>query len=491
MKQKQKILIVGAGEAGRMLLSEYDRRGRSSSVIGFVDDDKSKIDSVIEDKRVFNTIDNIDVVIKEYSINQAIIAIPSADSTVVNRIVSDIISTDFDVNIYIVPSVERYFDRVPLFPSLSDLALGDLLGRDEYLIDVDLIQDKFKGRTVLITGAGGSIGSEICKQILKFDIDKLIAIGKGEHSIYTLAKSLNEYISFMKNKPEIIYRIADVRDNNLMGRIFKKYNPHIVFHAAAHKHVPLMEFNELEAVQNNVLGTLNILDLSSKYGVNEFVQISTDKAVNPLSIMGATKRLAELITDYYNIKKDLKTAVVRFGNVIGSRGSVVPLFKEQIEKGGPVTVTDPEIKRYFMSIQEASILVINAAALSGGGEIYVLDMGKQYKVVDVAKKLIELYGYVPDKDIKIEFTGLRPGEKLYEELFYDKENLLKTENEKIFVLNRDKIINTKIEKFIKKENKKIARYSSNEIRKMLKDLIGEYDFSDFSKADYSESKIVN
>ena len=273
---------------------------------------------------------------------------------------------------------------------------------------------------------------------------------------------------------------------------FKTYRPDIVFHAAAHKHVPLMELNEVEAIQNNVGGTLNVIDLSEKYNVKEFVLISTDKAVCPSSIMGATKRIAEIITDYFHKNMGLKTSIVRFGNVLGSRGSVIPLFREQIERGGPVTVTHPDITRYFMSIPEASLLVINAAAYSNGGECFVLDMGRQYKILDIAHKLIRLYGYVPDKDIKIKFTGLRPGEKLYEELTYATENIMSTPNEKIFVVDtgNNGIKKNSLESFINNELINLNTYDSAKLRALIKNIIPEYNYGNFEiPADLQ--KIVN
>jgi FlaA1/EpsC-like NDP-sugar epimerase len=297
----------------------------------------------------------------------------------------------------------------------------------------------------------------------------------------------------MEIKPEIVYRIIDVKDYKLLEKAFVDYSPDIVFHAAAHKHVPLMEYNEIEAVQNNVGGTVNVLELSLKNNIEEFVLISTDKAVNPASIMGATKRIAEIATDYYNKEKGLKTSIVRFGNVIGSRGSVVPLFREQIENGGPVTITHPEIKRYFMSIPEASLLVINAAAYSQGGEMYVLDMGTQYKVLDIAKRLIRLYGYEPEEDIKIKFSGLRPGEKMYEELYYDKEELVETGNDKIFVLttingNYDR---NQIENFIREGLQSIYKYSPVDLRGMLKKIVPEFEYQNLNEDDCKINKFVN
>ncbi len=489
----KRVLIVGAGEAGRIILSEYRKAGMENTVIGFVDDNKGKIGRMFSGKNVFSGIKHINNVIENHNINEIIIAMPSIKPDKINRIVSTVRSKNHSMPIKTIPSMVELVDNKHLALSLRNISLADLIGREEVKIDPSVIEKKFSQQTVLITGAGGSIGSEICKQLLRFKIGKLVAVGRGENSIYHLVKSLNEYVKLMDEKPDIIYKIADVKDYQLMYTIFEEYEPDIVFHAAAHKHVPLMEYNEIEAIQNNVVGTNNILNLSQIFKVNEFVLVSTDKAVRPTNIMGATKRVAELLTGYYNQYKGLKTAIVRFGNVLGSRGSVIPLFREQIEKGGPVTVTHPDIKRYFMSIPEASLLVINAAAYSKGGEFYILDMGKQYKIVDIVKRLIELYGFRPDEDIKIEYTGLRPGEKMYEELFYSNRNLIKTDNRKIFMLDRDSVFldNHVIEDFINNQLPNIMKYDQLQIRELLKKLIPDYSFDQVCTDVESCSRLVN
>ena len=493
MKKEVKILIVGAGEAGQMLLEEYKRRGKSSTIIGFVDDDAQKIGSIIAGKSVLNSTDKIDDVVTGYDVNQIIIAMPSAPHGVINNIIDKIINADPGINIHIIPAIEKYFESVPLSPALQDITITDIIGREEYTIDTPVIEEKFYGKTILITGAGGSIGSEICRQLLKFKIKKIIAIGRGEFSIYNLIKSLNDYLEYMDHKPEVVYRIADVKDYLLMSQIFDEYKPDIVFHAAAHKHVPLMEYNVIEAIKNNAGGTFNILELSKNKNVDEFILISTDKAVNPTNVMGATKRIAEIITSYYFKEKKLKTAIVRFGNVIGSRGSVIPLFREQIEKGGPVTVTDPGMKRYFMSIPEASLLVINAAAYSNGGELFILDMGKQYKLIDIARRMIELYGYVPEKEIKIKISGLRPGEKLFEELYYSNEKMVETDNKMIFMLRTGnyKIEKIIVEDFINNKLPNIHDYNTLQIKKIMKDLIPEYDYNELDEPPLKPNKLIN
>lgn len=479
MKNLNRILIVGAGEAGVALAGDLRQRGFRDSIAGFIDDDRSKIGSSISGIPVYGPTTEIAVVCEQCRISNVMIAIPSAASSFINRIVSGVLSFDRNINLYFVPSAEKFFDSVPIFPSLKEFSYSELLERDEFTIDLGLMEKYFADKSILITGAGGSIGSEICRQLLKFRVRKIIAAGRGENSIYHLKKDMEDFVTMMKIPgPELVYRIIDVKDYRLLDRLFSGETPDIVFHAAAHKHVPLMESNEIEALQNNVLGTDNLLDLSVKHGVKKFILISTDKAVRPVNIMGSTKRIAEILTSYYRHSSGLNTACVRFGNVLGSRGSVIPLFRDQIEKGGPVTVTHPDIVRYFMSIPEASLLVINSAAISEGGEIFVLDMGEQFKISDIAEKMIEMYGYVPGKDIKIEYTGLRPGEKLYEELYYNKGEMVKTGNNKIFKLKNDNGIlsGNEFANLIKSVRDDVPYMSSSEVREFIKKIVPEYNF---------------
>lgn len=475
MKKNERILIIGAGEAGSMILDEYRRRGRNRHVAGFLDDDLSRFAASGDEKKILGkTTDAVDIVRRE-KISRVIVAMPSAAPGVVQRIVEDVIQADESISLHVVPSAERYFDTVPLLPSLEETPVADLLGREEYQIDVEGITASFSGKTVLVTGAGGSIGSELCRQLLKFGVKRIAALGRGEHSIYALVRSLDEYTSFMKKKPELSFHIADVKDQALLKNILSEVKPDVVFHAAAHKHVPLMEFNEAEALQNNAGGTRSLLKACLDCRVGQFVLVSTDKAVRPTSIMGASKRVAEMITAGFGAQ-GLKTATVRFGNVIGSRGSVIPLFQEQIERGGPVTVTDPEVTRYFMSIPEAVLLVVNAASISKGGEVFVLDMGEQFKVADVARKLIEMNGLVPGEDIEISFTGFRPGEKKYEELFYDNKNMTLTKNKKIMIQHNgnDPAGEARLKYFLEEKLPVITSFTPTEIRSFLKELVPEY-----------------
>ena len=492
MKREIRTLIAGAGEAGRAVLEEYRKIGRDHTVIGFADDRITTGDLPEQEKPVLGTTGEIGPIIRDHSLNQVIIAMPSVEADIIQRIISDALSVDDTVSIHVIPAVERLFDGIPLTPALDDFPITGLLGREEYHIDTDLITGHFRDRSILITGAGGSIGSELCRQILKFNVRRIIALDRCEFSIYSLAKTMNGYLDLMQRRPEVSYRVTDVRDRASMDHMFRELRPDIVIHAAAHKHVPLMESNEYEAIQNNVAGTRNVLEACLNSGTGEFVLISTDKAVHPVNIMGATKRLAELVTRSYNTGGPLRTSIVRFGNVIGSRGSVIPLFREQIQGGGPVTVTHPEVKRYFMSIPEAALLVLNASAYAGGGEIFMLEMGEQYRIIDIARKLIEFYGYVPEKEIRIVYTGLRPGEKLTEVLSYEKESLISTGNKKIHVLKPDSSMTdySAVEGLISTEPGELIALSPVKIREMIQAIIPEYRWRS-KDADCGTARIVN
>jgi len=476
-RHRRRILIVGAGEAGRMILSEYARRGWDRDIAGFADDDRAKIGRIIGGKKILCTLDGMGRALWQHGISEAIVAMPSAGAGAIDRAVSILRRENPDIVIKTLPVFTKIFER-SLSPDLREVGIADLLGREEFMIDAAAMQERFAGRTVLVTGAGGSIGSELCRQLLKFRIARLVALGRGEFSIYSLAKSLAEQMYFLENGAEIVYRIADVGDARMLDGIFAAYRPDIVIHAAAHKHVPLMEFNEAEAIRNNVLGSRNVFDAAHRHGTAECVMVSTDKAVRPTSVMGASKRVAELVAMYYFLENGLNTSIVRFGNVIGSRGSVIPLFREQILKGGPVTVTHPEVTRYFMSIPEASILVLNAAAYASGGEVFALDMGKQYRVADVARSLIRLFGYVPERDIRIEYTGLRPGEKLYEELFYDPVMLAQTDNARIFRLNApaERYDRRAIEEFLEKTIPSLYTLDARAVREAVRGVVPEFEF---------------
>ena len=429
-KQCAKVLIIGAGDAGAMIARELQHRYyETKKLIGFIDDDKYKQKQGLFRVKVLGNRRDIGRIVSKYGVNEIIIAMPSAGGSTIREIIHECKQTKCAMKI--LPGIYELIDGVVTVQQLRNVEVEDLLRRDAIKLDVEEIAGYLKGKRVLVTGAGGSIGSEICRQIAKMSPTSLTLLGKGENSIYEIDRELREKYKNLKIEPII----ADVRDQERINLIFAQVKPQIIFHAAAHKHVPLMESQPIEAVRNNIFGTKSVAEAADRAGVEAFVMISTDKAVNPTSVMGATKRVAELIIQNISRLSDTKFVVVRFGNVLGSRGSVIPLFKKQIAKGGPITITHPDMTRYFMTIPEASQLVLQAGAIAKGGEVFVLDMGEPVKIVDMACDLIELSGLVPHKDIKIEFSGLRPGEKLYEELLTSDEGTKSTKHKKIFVAN--------------------------------------------------------
>lgn len=422
-------LVVGAGQGGSMLIRQMLRSSdmRMQPVLA-VDDDinKQKI-TITERVKVQGYINDIPELVKKFQIKKIIIAIPTLSQKRLNEI-NDICGIE-GVELFKMPNIEDVLSGEIEVNQLKKVEVEDLLGRDPVELDMALISQELTHKTILVTGAGGSIGSEICRQLCKFEPNKIILLGHGENSIYLIQQELNDIYG---NKIEFIPIIADVQHKERLQEVMRMYKPYAVYHAAAHKHVPLMEYNPLEAVKNNILGTKNIAESSKEASVRKFVMISTDKAVNPPNVMGATKRVAEMIVQSLNDETSITSFVaVRFGNVLGSRGSVIPLFKKQIESGGPVTVTHPDITRYFMTIPEASRLVLQAGALAQGGEVFVLDMGEPVKIVDLAKNLIHLSGKNED-DIGIEFSGIRPGEKLFEELLNENEIHSEQVYEKIY-----------------------------------------------------------
>ena len=423
----ERVLIIGAGEAGAMLARDLLRHGSVMLPLGFIDDNNSLKGMNVASLKVLGGKDVILQTVKEYCIDTVLIAIPSATGAQIKEYMD--LLNKARVKVRVLPSLLTLADGQVSVNRLRSVNLEDLLRRDPIKLDNENIKSLIKGKTVLVTGAGGSIGSEICRQVLARAPKRLLALGHGENSIYMLLESLIEE----GNEIEVIPVIADVADGSAMRALFEKWRPQVVFHAGAHKHVPLMEENPCESLRVNAFGTWNTASLAGEYGVERFVMISTDKAVHPTSVMGATKRTAErLLLKVQQQYPDTKYMAVRFGNVLGSRGSVVPKFERQIAAGGPVTVTHPEMKRYFMLIPEAVSLVLQACTMGDGGELFVLDMGKPVKISEMAETLIRLHGYEPGKDIKIEYSGIRPGEKLYEELFYDPTHVETTLHEKIY-----------------------------------------------------------
>ncbi|VEF49078.1 polysaccharide biosynthesis protein CapD [Bacillus freudenreichii] len=409
---KKRTLIIGAGSAGTMVARQLLKSNDTELLpIAFIDDDKKKHHLDILGLPVIGGINSFENTVKELDIEHVIIAIPSLNKKELNAIFLKCAHTK--VKTQILPMLEDLVTGKVAVSQFRDVQVEDLLGREPVELNIGSISEYVTNKVVLVTGAGGSIGSEICRQICHFQPSKLILLGHGENSIHLIEMELRE--NFSQYPIELLTEIADLQDAEKMMSLMGKYKPDVVYHAAAHKHVPLMERNPEEAVKNNLIGTKNAAEAASWHQVKTFVMLSTDKAVNPTSVMGATKRLAEMVIQQMDQVSKTKFVAVRFGNVLGSRGSVIPLFKKQIEKGGPITVTHPDMVRYFMTIPEASRLVVQAGALAEGGEIFVLDMGEPVKIVDLAKNLVKLSGFSLE-DIKIDFTGIRPGEKLFEEL---------------------------------------------------------------------------
>jgi len=424
----KRVLIIGAGDAGALAVRELKNSNyREGYPVGIVDDDLQKQKHKLMGICVLGTRKDIPHLVKSRNVEEVIIAMPSAPGDVIRDITK--ICEKSAVVIKIMPGIYNFFSRQVDTLKIRQVEIEDLLGRDQVNLDIDEVAGYLTGETVLVTGAGGSIGSELCRQICRFNPEKLILVGRGENSIFDIEQELRSNCPGVNVRTEIL----DVKEREKVELVFRKYKPGVVFHAAAHKHVPLMERNPEEALKNNILGTYNVAEISDLVKVKTFVLISTDKAINPTSIMGATKRVAEMIIQGLDLQSQTHFVVVRFGNVLGSRGSVVPTFKKQIAKGGPVTVTHPEMVRYFMTIPEAAQLVIQAGVMAKGGEIFILDMGKPVKIVDLAQDLIMLSGFEVDRDIKIEFTGIRPGEKLYEELLTEDEGTTSTKHQRIFV----------------------------------------------------------
>ena len=464
-KGKTRTLIVGAGSAGTMIARQLQNNNHGDDEllpVAFVDDDVAKLQMEIYGVPVLGQIKDIPTLVENHHIERVVIAIPSLRNGQLNNIVSKCNETKAKVQM--IPKIEDLMTGKVSVKHLKNVEVEDLLGREPVKLDIDGISEYITGQTILVTGAGGSIGSELCRQLMNFKPSRIVLFGHGEYSIYTIDMELRE--TYGQSDVEIIPVIGDVQDRKQMFAIVETYRPKIIYHAAAHKHVPLMETNPHEAVKNNVIGTKNVAEAAEAHNVHTFVLVSTDKAVNPMNVMGATKRLAEMVIQDLNTKSKTTFTAVRFGNVLGSRGSVIPLFKKQIERGGPVTVTHPDMTRYFMTIPEATRLVIQAGTLAKGGEIFVLDMGEPVKIVDLAKNLIKLSGYSED-EIPIEFTGIRPGEKMYEELLSDGEVFPDEVYEKIYVGRTVKADTTALLRLLKT----FETYSRTELKDELMKII--------------------
>lgn len=439
-KRELRVLIAGAGVAGTMVAREIqEHHALGLSLGGFVDDDPDKLGKRILNKPILGTIKEIPAVAKKLSIDRVLICIPSAPGKVIRRIVQE--CEEAEVEFKIVPGIFEILDDRVKVSRMREVQVEDLLRRKAVVSDLKAIKDHIVEKDVLITGAAGSIGSELCRQISDLKPSTLIALDNEETNLFELELELCQH--WPDSKLEIV--LCDIRETERIERVFEDFKPNVVFHAAAYKHVPMMERFPEEAVFTNVLGTRNVAEVSKKSGVERFVFISTDKAVNPTSVMGASKRIAEMVVGSLSEESGTRFIIVRFGNVLGSRGSVVPIFKRQISRGGPITITHPDMIRYFMTVPEAVQLVIQAGSMGNGGEIFVLDMGEPVRIVDLAKDLIKLSGLEPEIDIDIEFVGIRPGEKLYEELFTENESLDATKNERIFLTKAEKVDKTLLE----------------------------------------------
>ncbi|MDD2190288.1 MAG: nucleoside-diphosphate sugar epimerase/dehydratase [Eubacteriales bacterium] len=423
-----KIMVVGAGDAGASIIKDIKQHPEyKKHVVIAVDDNPNKLNQTIAGVKIAGTHTAIKQLARKYGVDEIIIAIPSANKKAIQEIINECNKTRCKMKI--LPGISDLINERVSISKLRDVDIEDLLGREPVQVNLRGISSYLEGKIVLVTGGGGSIGSELCRQIARFKPRKLIALDIYENTIFELSNEIKN--TYPGLEFEVV--ITSVRSRQRLKEVFLKYKPHVVFHAAAHKHVPLMEQNPKDAVINNIVGTKNMIDLSDEYAVENFVLISTDKAVNPTNVMGATKRIAEMLLQEKSAHSRTSYSAVRFGNVLGSNGSVIPLFRKQIERGGPVTVTHEDITRYFMTIPEAVQLVIQAGALATGGEIFILDMGEPVRIIDLAENVIRLSGYTPYVDIDIKITGLRPGEKLYEELLLDEEGIEKTAHNKIYV----------------------------------------------------------
>ena len=479
-KGEERILIVGAGDAGEVISREIIRRPDLGKLVGFVDDDKEKIGKRIHNIKVLGGIEGINNILEKEQVNTVIIAIPTASGKQIRRIIDNI--ENKEVKIKILPGLYELVDGKVSVSRIREIRIEDLLGREPVELNLEEISGYLKDKRVMVTGGGGSIGGELARQICRFGPGELILLDHSENGLF----HINLELEGKWPGVEIELVVADIRNREKMDKIFNKYVPEVVFHAAAHKHVPMMEYHPDEAIMNNIIGTKNVAELADNCGAERFVFISTDKAINPTSVMGASKRVAEMMVKDLESRKvgveeesknKTKFVAVRFGNVLESNGSVVPMFKKQIAEGGPVTVTNSEVKRYFMTLPEASQLVIQAGALGKGGEVFVLDMGEPIKVLDLARELIRLSGFVPDEDIEIKFVGLRPGEKMFEEILTEKERsraLGDSGHEKIFIAQVEEVDGEKLEKDTKELEGLAREMDSEGIIRKLQEVVPNY-----------------
>jgi FlaA1/EpsC-like NDP-sugar epimerase len=467
-RNKTNVLIYGAGESGLISKRSLDRdAGTKYKVLGFIDDDPKKIGKKIEDITIYGS-DKLEKLLETNAIEHLIISIQNIKASKKQEIIEKCMA--YNTKVLSVPPVSRWINGELSFKQIKKINIEDLLERDEIKLEEEKVKQELLDKTVLVTGAAGSIGSEIVRQVARFSPKKIILIDQAESPMYFLELELNE------KYPSVNFEtiICDINHKVRMRKIMEAFAPKIIYHAAAYKHVPLMENNPVEAVFTNVIGTKILADLAVEFKAEKFVMISTDKAVNPTSIMGATKRIAEIYTQSLNSRGTTRFITTRFGNVLGSNGSVIPLFREQIEKGGPVTVTDPEVTRFFMTIPEACRLVLEAGTMGNGGEIFIFDMGKSVKILDLAKKMIKLSRLTLGKDIQIKFTGLRPGEKLYEELLNNKENTLPTYHPQIMIAKVAETDFDTISKQVNELDKLLYLHENMQIVKKMKEIVAEF-----------------
>ena len=471
VETQRNLLIIGAGNAAHEIIKTiHSNMKEIYNIIGIIDDNPKRLNYSVSGVKIIGNRNDIIKICEENKVDLIFFSIANIDNENKKQILN--ICQKTRAKVRILPGMQEIIRNKKLFENLRDVEIEDILGRDPIKLDNNNIESLIKDKTILITGAGGSIGSELCRQIIKYKPEKLVMLDIYENGLYDIEIELKT--KYPKSKIEAI--IASVRDKKRLEEIFEKYNPYLVFHAAAHKHVPLMENSPLEAIKNNIFGTYNVVNTSDKFNVKRFILISTDKAVNPTNIMGATKRMCEMIVQAKNKVSDTEFVAVRFGNVLGSNGSVVPLFKKQIMDGGPVTVTHKEITRFFMTIPEAVELILQAITYANGGEIFVLDMGEPVKIYDLATSLIRLSGYVPNEDIEIKITGLRPGEKLYEELLMGEEGLQKTAHDKIFVAEPMEITMDDIKEKLEKLNNLLNKENADlkDTKSVMKEIIPTY-----------------
>jgi FlaA1/EpsC-like NDP-sugar epimerase len=466
-RAKNKVIVYGAGESGVITLRTLDKdAGSKFKVVAFIDDDKKKKGKKIEGVKIHHT-DELDELLTDMDITFIIISTVHLPASRKQKLVEKCLS--YNTRVLNVPPISSWINGQLSFKQIKKIKIEDLLERDEIVLDKEKTYEQLYGKTILVTGAAGSIGSELVRQIIGFKPKKIVLLDQAESAIYDLVNELKEY-----DQTTFEEVIADIRNQERMENVFNHFKPQIVYHAAAYKHVPLMEMNPSEAISTNVGGTKIVADLAVKYNADRFVLVSTDKAVNPTSVMGASKRAAEIYTQAVGKNSKTKFITTRFGNVLGSNGSVIPLFKNQIEKGGPLTITHPEITRYFMTIPEACQLVLEAGCMGNGGEIFIFDMGESVKIVDLASKMIRLSGLTIGKDIEIVFTGLRPGEKLYEELLNNSENTIPTHNKQIMIAKVEPYELKQIEPEISKLIELFYTQDNVKIVSQLKAIVPEY-----------------